>query len=315
MRVLITGGNGYVGRALTRRLYRAHEVWVLDNLRRSGLRFGPEELHCFRMAPVDIRDHDAVQDAFATIAPEVVIHLAAIHFIPECEGRPDDAIAINVVGTANVLRACRPNTRVLFASSAAVYAPESTPHTEAGSHLGPMDVYGLTKLHGEDFVRYFASQTGLDATIVRLFNVLGPGETNPHIAPAILAQLLRGKRTLRLGNVHPKRDYIHVEDAARGFATLALKRHDDAQLDIVNLGSGKAYSVEEMVAAFAETMGEDLTIESDPGRTRSVDRPFAAANLKTIKREYDWSPRFGFADSIRDLWNAPDIPPALLEGS
>lgn len=315
MRVLITGGNGYVGRALTRRLYRAHDVWVLDNLRCSGLRFGSEELHRFQMAPVDIRDREAVQNAFAAIAPEVVIHLAAIHFIPECEERPDDAIATNVIGTANVLRACRPNTRFLFTSSAAVYAPERTPHTEVGSPLGPMDVYGLTKLHGEHFVRYFAGQMRLDATIVRLFNVIGPGETNPHIAPAILAQLLKGRRTLSLGNVHPKRDYIHVEDAARGFAALALKRHGDAQLDIVNLGTGKAYSVEEMVAAFAETMGEDLTIEADPDRMRSVDRPFAAADAETIRREYSWSPRFSFADSIRDLWNAPDVSPALLEGS
>ena len=312
MKILITGGNGYVGRTLARTLYGSHEVTVVDNLRSGACRFAPEELTQFRFVEADIRDFRSLRPAIADAQPDAVVHLAAVHYIPECEANPEEALGINTLGTMNVVRALNPGTRLVFASTAAVYAPEDLPHDETSSKIGPADVYGYTKLHAEGYVRHFAASLKLDARIVRLFNVVGPGETNPHVLPAILAQIRRGAQTLRLGNCTTKRDYVHVQDVAEGFAAVALRPQNGARVDTVNLGTGKAYTVEELVSKLSDIAGVPFRIETDQARLRPVDRPFAAAGVAKIAREYGWTARFQIEDSLRQLWQDPDVPEELL---
>lgn len=304
-----------MGRTLTRNLYDEHSVAVLDTLRSGALRFNAGDHERFAMYQIDVRDYAAVQSAVDVFKPEAIIHLAAIHFIPECNEKPDEAIAINTLGTANMLRACPEGTTFVLASTAAVYSAEETPHREDSSPTHPMDVYGLTKLHAEHYVRLWAPMKSLDARIVRLFNVIGPGETNPHILPAILAQTMRGVSKLRLGNCHPKRDYIHVQDAASGFAAVATKPWNGPGVDVVNLGTGQSYSVYELVEQLGQVAGHPLEIETDPSRLRASDRPFVTASIDKIYSRYKWKPRFSLRESLHDLWQTPDIPAELLERS
>jgi UDP-glucose 4-epimerase len=260
----------------------------------------------------DIRDFAALEAVFKSVRPELVIHAAALHYIPECDAHPDEAISINTLGTANVARACSPETALVFISTAAVYAPQEGPHVEDRSPLGPMDVYGLTKLQGEQFVRHWAAEKGLRAAIVRMFNVVGPGETNPHLLPAILAQLLAGHRTLRLGNCHPRRDYIDVSDAAAGIIAVAIGLSEAPGVDVVNVGTGVSYSVYDILEKLSEVVGDKLTVESDPARLRTVDRPVLQASIEKAERSYGWSPSLTLIDSLSCLWRDPDMPPELL---
>ena len=314
MRFLVTGGNGYVGRALCRQLSGKHEVTVLDSLRYGPWRIDPQVAARLDLQTGDIRDPAFVSDLIRRVSPDVVVHLAAIHFIPECEQNPPLAISTNVDGTLNLLVNCPSGTRFVMASSGAVYLPSERAHDEEDSAIGPTDIYGMTKLHSEHYARYLAAQRDLEVVIVRLFNVVGPGETNPHVLPEIVAQLKGGCEVLSLGNTTPKRDFIHVEDAAAGFAAVSTNGDlKSGMAEVVNLGTGEQYSVDELLEMLAEIAGLDFQISQDRARLRKSDRPFLCADISRILRLFGWSPRRTLADAVRDIWAEPDIPEALFE--
>jgi UDP-glucose 4-epimerase len=311
-RILITGGNGYVGRYVTRLLRRQAVVCVADSLRYGDWRFDAAERRRLRLERLDIRDDEQVTVLMRSFEPDVIVHLAALHYIPECEGDPSLAVATNILGTVNLLAHCPPRSRFVFASSGAVYKPDDRPHREAEATLAPSDVYGRTKLHGEQFVTDFAGRCDLKAVIVRLFNVVGPGETNPHLLPELVAQLKAGRNIVRLGSLTPRRDYIHVLDAARGFAMAATGNGvGHGETIVVNLGTSRACSVAEIVEKIRAVSGIDFEIRQDDSRLRKVDRPFLAADIRRMSHCFGWHPQRTIDDAIRDLWADPDLASSL----
>jgi UDP-glucose 4-epimerase len=306
MRILVTGGEGFVGRHLCQLLASDHQVHVVDNLR-YGAGGQPDVAHRRTLHVADIRAPEKIQELCAELRPELVYHLAAIHYIPECEQDPTLAVSTNVTGTVNMLMALAPGTRVVLVSSVAVYAPDVQPHLEDTSEVRPCDIYGFTKRHAEQYLEYLAVARGLRARIVRLSNVVGPGETNPHVLPVIIGQLQEGAQTLRLGNIHPKRDYIHVSDAAEGLARIAELGTGASPCEIFNLGTGSVHSVLEMVTILGEIIGRAIKIESDPGRVRENDRPVLCADMSKTIRRTGWEPKFSFRAALADTWKHPAL--------
>jgi UDP-glucose 4-epimerase len=302
--VLVTGGIGYVGRELVRQLVaeRDCEVHVLDNLTSGEHRLAHMAQDAFVLHRCDIRNADAVAELLGKIRPTIIYHLAAVHFIPACEAAPGEAVAINVAGTVNLLNGAPAGAKFVYASSAAVYRPLPDAHLERDEDLGPVDIYGYTKLHGEHFVRHFHDQDKVRGVIVRLFNVVGPGETNPHLVPAIIGQLASGKRELALGNLFPNRDYIDVSDVAFGFRALA--KHDVHERGplISNLGTGNTHSVGDVVATIAAAAGTKLDIRQDPSRMRTVDRPMLKASTQKLRQVTSWTPTVSLAESMQRAW-------------
>lgn len=314
MRVLVTGGAGFVGRELVRILRDQADVLVVDLLRYGTpdwLQHGPDGFEFHR---TDIRDAAAIADVVAGFAPAVVIHLAAIHYIPECDANPVNAVATNVAGTVNVLAACPPETRFVFASSGAVYKPDEAPHRELESDIEPEDIYGITKLQGETYVRALAESRRLSGRIVRLFNVIGPGETNPHLLPAVMDQLRKGAGVIEVGNNWPKRDYVDVVDAARGFAAVALGDSPDAgECEVVNLSSGAQYSVDDILERLRSTVGLNFEIRQSPDRMRKVDRPFLGADISRIRDKYGWAPQHSLESTLQRAWDSRDSLPDVSD--
>lgn len=306
MRILVTGGAGYVGRALVTRLSRetAADLHVLDNLASGEHRIRNDAFTRVTLHRVDLRDSTAVAALMRSVAPSLVFHLAAVHYIPACEAAPGDAVSINVAGTVNLLCSAVDRPKFVFASTAAVYTPSERPHLEGPDGIGPIDVYGLTKLQAEGYVEYFHRLGRIDAVIVRLFNVIGPGETNPHLVPAIIRQISRGERKVKLGNLFPKRDYIHVEDAAAGFMHLAQVPNRQTAPLVSNLGTGQSFSVQEMVDKIASAAGVQLEIEPDPSRVRNNDRPLLCASTQLLSALTGWVPATSAEDSLRAAWNS-----------
>jgi UDP-glucose 4-epimerase len=313
MKILIAGGNGYVGRELTRLLYDTHDVCVADLVRYGKVRFSQGELSRFRFEKIDITSAPDVCALISEFEPDAIIHLAAIHYIPECESDPALTVRTNVQGTVNLLLAAPPRSRFVFASSGAVYMPDAAPHHESRAAIEPRDVYGLSKLQGEQWVRYLSRQQQLSSVVVRLFNVAGPGETNPHLLPELVAQLKAGRNIIRLGNLTPKRDYIHVQDAARGFMATALN-HELApgEAVTVNLGTSLPYSVAEIVNKLRRVAGVKFSVQQESDRVRAIDRPYLAADNALIKSVFGWAPLHTIDEAIADLWREPDLSDSLM---
>jgi|JI10StandDraft_1071094.scaffolds.fasta_scaffold22150_3 UDP-glucose 4-epimerase len=298
MKTLVTGGAGFIGCAVIDKLQReGHEIFVIDNLS-----FGKREfinIPDSNFFNVDILDREKVDKIFSDIKPETVIHLAAVHFIPYCNQHPYESSDINIRGTTHILNACRKNGvgKVFFASTAAVYPIYDDAVTEK-HQTGPLDIYGLSKLTGEHLCNEFHLMTGVPTIVCRFFNAFGPNETNPHLIPEIQNQINSGMRKIKLGNLTPKRDFIHTSDMANAVHTLLSKI--DKGTDTFNLGRGIEYSVTEIVDAFSRELGELVEIEVDPARVRKVERMHLLADVSKLK-SIGWSPLIGIDEGIRTL--------------
>lgn len=280
---MVTGGAGFIGSHLVRRLLsRSCEVAVLDDLRvwqgapdrRPAL---PPDAEFFE---VDLCQSEAVATAVSSWKPDFTVHLAALHFIPYCQANPAETLAVNVVGTQNVLDALaglREPCPIVLASTADVYEPSLEPHVESAA-VGPNNVYGLSKLVTEHLGRMFEVTAAVPVTILRLFNVYGPGETNPHFIPAILEQLHRG-RDLRLGNLDSKRDYVFVEDVVRTIVSLLPLSSSIT----VNVCTGRSHSGHEVIHCIERILGQELLIEQGIEHLRPSDRPNLQGDCGLLK--------------------------------
>ena len=303
--ILITGGIGYVGRELVKLACSQPnvKVHVIDNLSCGEHRLTSLKDCKFTLHRVDITDGVATAAAVKEISPDITFHLAAIHYIPLCESDPANAVNVNVNGTVSVASAIPLGSKFVFASSAAVYSPSDIAHEEDTSDVLPMDIYGWSKLHGEHYVNYLHDTGRLNGINVRLFNVVGSGETNPHLAPAIIEQLSDGVSSIKLGNLFPGRDYINVADVAEGFWRLANAQSELPPKAVVcNLGTGQSYEVGEMVNLIAQAADISINIEQDTARIRKVDRPMLLASTTKLGQLTQWTPGIALSESMEQAW-------------
>jgi UDP-glucose 4-epimerase len=304
---VVTGGLGFIGNELVRQLLRAdEEVVILDDRNRTAPDI--EDLAAAKVVEVDLIQHERVAEILMRLKPKVVFHLAAIHFIPECNAQPERTLRVNVEATMGLLRACSAAgvEHFLFASSGAIYADSPLPLNEENP-VGPVDIYGWSKWFAEELCRWHASASGLKTTICRVFNNFGPRETNAHIVPEIIGQLKQGRR-LRLGNTKPRRDYIHTADTAKSFRLLAKIPHAGCQT--VNVANGEDASVDELIALLSELLGEPITVEVDFSRFRKADKLTQKADITRLRQLLAWQPEVSLRDGLRQLLAYEKLLPA-----
>lgn len=254
----------------------------------------------YRYCGADVRDRDRMLSLLEEFRPAKIIHLAS-----GLRGdRRDDLIHTNVEGTAALLdalgRVHNLSPTFVLGSSGGVYGnPVEFPLSEISS-CDPLDEYSKTKLEAELLARSSAAQQGFRLIIARIFNVLGAGQDERHIAGQIAVQLARscfsGDRILRLGPIDSTRDFIDVRDTARLLVTLARGERAEG---VYNLGSGVESPVSELLGVFLEVVGADVTIESHTGKNTGILRHYADI---TRLLEQGVKPEYSLRDSVDSVW-------------
>jgi UDP-glucose 4-epimerase len=298
-KALVTGGAGFLGPHLIKDLLnQGWAVASMDNYS-TGRRAHIEPFLAnadFVAFEGDVRNATFVYGAMSDFQPEVVYHLAAIHFIPYCISHPAETLEVNVIGTQHLIDAIEkiPLKRFVLASTADVYAPSDEPHKETAT-LGSTNIYGSSKEFCERLLNLARERFPLTRFLAtRFFNIYGPGETNPHVLPDIMS-CLRKENVLRLGDIEPKRDYVYVSDVVD--ALLRLAEYDGAY-DVFNIATGKSRSVRELISALERVLASPITIKTDPTKLRKAERQNLLADVALGKKELSWKPKVDLSQGL-----------------
>lgn len=312
MRVLVTGGGGFVGQWLAKALLARDDAVDLAGLGEpspSGV-LSAHELSRIRWLPLDVRDDRAVDDVVERSRPDVVAHLAAVSFPPDADRDPALTFDVNVLGTVRLLNAIGRRRAagaldpvVLVIGSAVQYGrhDDSDMPLEEGTEQRPINTYAASKVGQEVVALQVHRATGLRVICTRSFNHSGVGQAPEYLLPSVVARAMRiargEERRLTLGN-DAVRDYLHVSDVVRAY--LLLLSHGTAG-QVYNVASGHGVSVRQLAADVLLRANVNAEISSDPALARSTDIPVLVGSPGRLMRDTGWAPLKTHADIIDDL--------------
>lgn len=295
-KVLVTGADGFIGSHLVEALVRDGwdvKAFVFYNSFNSWGwldRCAPDVAGRFEVIAGDIRDPHGVREAMSNC--KVVLHLAALIAIPFSYHSPDTYVETNVRGTLNVLQAARDLCvdKVVCTSTSEVYgSARFVPITEEHP-LNAQSPYAATKTAADQLALSFHQSFGLPVAVLRPFNTYGPRQSARAVIPTIIGQIASGQRRIKLGALHPTRDFSFVGDTARGFIQAAESAATVGR--VTNIGSGFEISVGDTVALISKVMDAEVEIVADNERLRptasEVERLFAGVDV--AKDLFGWNP-------------------------
>ncbi|MEP7381792.1 MAG: NAD-dependent 4,6-dehydratase LegB [Gemmatimonadota bacterium] len=304
-KVLVTGADGFIGSHLTEALVRTGydvRAFVLYNSFGSWGwldQCADDVRGTFEVFAGDVRDPHGVRTAMEGC--DAVLHLAALIAIPYSYHSPDTYVETNVKGTLNVVQAAGALnvSRVVHTSTSEVYGTARfVPMTEDHPLQG-QSPYAATKIGADQIAMSFHASFGTPVVTIRPFNTYGPRQSARAVIPTIITQIAAGERRIKLGAVHPTRDFSFVADTVAGF--IAALEAPSVVGEVINLGSNFEISVGDTARAIADVMGANIELVTDEQRLRpdtsEVERLYASNDkARTL---LGWSPRYGGLDGFK----------------
>ena len=300
MKVLVTGGGGFVGSNLVRRLLEeGHEVRVLDNFSTGNRRNLVDVVDGIEIVEGELRSYERVHNA--TRGVEVVFHQGALPSVPRSVQDPLTTGAVNVEGTLNVLLAARDEDvrRVVFASSSSVYGNTgSLPRVES-QFPDPISPYAVSKLAAERYCVSFARVYGLETVTLRYFNVFGPAQdpTSQYAAvvPRFITAIDAGEPVPIYGDGEQSRDFTYVDNVVE--ANVLAAGAPEASGAVLNVATGSAKSVNALADTIGDALGKSVERDYLPERAGDVRDSWAA--VTEARRVLGWEPRVGLEEGLR----------------
>lgn len=300
--IIITGGLGFIGKYLVKRLLKENFYpIIIDNLSVGSLvdlELLPRSKFIFLNC--DITNRKKLEKSIAKFEPDAIIHLAALHFIPDCNRNPRKTLLINTIGTQILLDiASKRNIKnFLFTSSAAVYKPSRYPLKETDP-LRPIDVYGLSKKTAEEIINLYGRCHNINFIILRLFNVYGLKDPNLHMVPLLLSQIKKYNK-IKVGRLDTFRDYIYINDVIEALIKL-LKSPRGFDNSIYNIGTSKKCSGYSLIKIINKITGRKIITYQDRNLIREVDRKTLVANIDRFSKKYSWEPKYSIFQGLKEL--------------
>lgn len=309
MKVFLIGGAGFIGSYVSRLLLAdGHEPIIFDsflnyvdpftnnyqnvlNMRFDGIK------DKVKMIRGDIRYKGHLLKSLRQNKPEIVVHLAALPIATKSNEFPEDASAINLMGTANVLESMRELKdieRIIFTSSSFTYGNFQYEPADEKHPSNPIDIYGGTKLCGEVLTKVYAESFGVDYTIIRPSAVYGPGDVNKRVVQAFIEKALRGEALTLFEGGEGKIDFTYVSDAAKGFV-LAINSKK-AKNETFNITAGKAREIKELVGIIKQNIG-NVEVEMKPSDTKRPTR--GSLDISKAKKLLGFNPTIQLEEGIK----------------
>ncbi|MBM3256770.1 MAG: SDR family NAD(P)-dependent oxidoreductase [Candidatus Liptonbacteria bacterium] len=299
MKIIVTGGAGFIGSHVVDTYIRAgHRVSIIDNLSTGSRRnINPRA----KFYKADIRDPQSIEKILKNVKPDVVNHHAALASVIASIKNPNATFEVNVLGTVNLLRAfgtIKNAEKFIFISTGgAMYTTTKLPASEK-IPPSPLSPYGLSKLLGEETVKFYAHTLGFNFSIFRYANVYGPRQ-NPHGEAGVVAifkeQMKRGERPTIFGDGTKARDYVYVEDLAKASVAALTKGNGG----LFNFGLGKLVTDKQVFDTVAEAVGFRKTPRFAPVRPGEVQKISLDAGL--ARRVLGWKPTTSFEEGVRQV--------------
>lgn len=300
-KVLIFGAGGFVGSYLSREfLEHGYSVYGSDRIQGENL---PDEVR-FRIA--DLMDSTDVENIINQVAPDIIVNLAAVSSVGMSWSIPQTTIQVNVVGALNIMEAAHKSqkkAKILLIGSSEEYIVSDFPMSE-DRPLNASNPYGISKVTQEQFAKMYREQYGLKIYCVRPFNHTGIGQKDSFVLPSFCKQAAEIEKSgrpgvMKVGNLTVKRDFSHVRDVVRAYRMIA--ESDDCRI-IYNVGSGKPYSLQEMLEYIVGLSSQKIEIEIDSTKFRPTDQPMICCDYSLIKSQLGWEPSYTVFDALKEMF-------------
>ena len=302
-RVLVTGGAGFIGsEVVSQLLTNGYFVTILDNFSSGKKQYLPKSNKKLKVINGEIRDKKSVKKAVTD--QEVVIHLAALPFIPDSFYYPGDFFDVNTNGSINMLWNSIKSRSVetfVHISTSEVYGSAQTVSMNENHPTTPHSTYAVSKLAGDRAAFTLHKENGFPVVIIRPFNSYGPRFTEPYIIPEIMSQILNNSKEIILGNVNTARDFTYVQDTASAIIKSMIEKK--ANGEIINVGSGTEISILNLAKKILKIAKKKTKIKYDKSRERPYDVNRLNCNNKKAKKILKWSPKISMDEGLSQTFS------------